>query len=149
MKNPLPAIKQAALNTCIFFGLVDDHDRRWNWTTTTLILVLVGLPFGILPPGLDLVALLLALLARAHKKVLGNKVNASHELSAQVEGLKAQVSDFIEKGVAATDALTAQMKRNTEVNDAQSKVLAEVGSTVERLQAQVNPAPGVGFTPFR
>lgn len=142
-------IKSTVLSLLTFFGLVDDHDGRWSWTTTVLIVCLVGMCAGFLPPGFDLGAMLLALLARAHKKVMGVKAQGQNSLQETVTELKAQVESLLSKITSGHDSLSTATKALADTQEKQTVVLTEMGHSVERLQNQMNPAPGVkGFTPF-
>lgn len=91
-------IKQSIKDFLLFSNLVDEHDGKLSWTTITLIAALSVFLNNVSDPA-ALGGVLLALLARSHKKHIASKIDKEqndkiNQLQAQINSLSESTKDI-------------------------------------------------------
>lgn len=116
------SIKSTTISLLKWSRIVGE-DNHLDWTTTSLVAVIGILVFKVSSPGLgELAALLLTLLARAHKKYLGSKDadrQQKHEAIVQaaqdeIKAINAAQDEQLNLVRAEIAALAAKTQKATE-----------------------------------
>lgn len=85
-------IKQSIKDSLLFANLIDSHDNKLSWTTIALVVALFSFVNTHDPAALG--GLLLALLARSHKKQLSSKVDKDQDV--KLEALMTEINTLKE-----------------------------------------------------